>query len=213
MSVPPGLAFAAGVLAALSAACSSSSPTAAGAGALSPDGGGTDAGSLTTPEPIAHRAASVPCTAPRPAGTGSAMPGGTCATDADCTKGTNGRCTAVFPAPAACTYDQCTRDTDCGGASVCDCRNVAQSSANVCFHGDCVVDADCPGRGWCSPSLTTLGSNCQVGLAPGSVGYFCHTAADECTNDADCAGTSSLTRCAFSVVKAHWACFSPNCTR
>ncbi len=214
MSRPRRSGLAAGALIAL-AACSSSSssPGETGEAGASTDGGGSDATSAMTPEPMTHRAAPVACTAPRPAGTGGGMPGGGCATDADCTQGTNGRCTPMFPSPASCTYDQCAHDADCGAGSVCDCRNTAQSSANVCFHGSCVVDADCPGRGWCSPSATTVWANCMTGLDPTSVGYFCHAAGDECTNDADCAAASSGAKCIFSVSKAHWVCFSPVCTR
>jgi hypothetical protein len=140
--------------------------------------------------------------------------GGPCATDADCTMGTDGRCSYSFPiAQNVCTYDQCTRDGDCGGASVCDCRNTAQSGANTCFHGDCLVDSDCGPHGWCSPSATLVPSNCTNSLDPGSVGYFCHTPADECTNDSDCTSPTNYPLCVYTVSKAHWACFSPRCTR
>jgi hypothetical protein len=45
---------------------------------------------------------------------------------------------------------------------------------------------------------------------PGSIGFFCHTRADECTDDADCAGKGGY--CVFQVSALHWACFALRCT-
>jgi hypothetical protein len=98
-------------------------------------------------------------------------------------------------------------DADCGSARVCDCRNAAHYDANTCFNGNCRTDADCSGS-YCAPSLITLGSNC-VSVPVGSVGYFCHTAADECTNDADC-GVDGY--CSFDVSALHWKCYQAKCT-
>jgi hypothetical protein len=191
----------------LVAACSSSSAP----------GGSGHAGDAAPPaEPMVHRPTAAPCTTPRPAGTPQAGAGGGCATDADCTKGTNGRCSYSFPtAQNVCTYDQCAKDSDCGGgnSSVCDCRNITQSGANVCFHGNCVVDSECGAAGWCSPSGTEIPFNCTASVDPGSIGYFCHTPADECTNDSDCTSSTSIPRCVFSVSQAHWTCIAPPCTR
>jgi hypothetical protein len=108
----------------------------------------------------------------------------------------------------ACSYDACASDSDCGAGAVCDCRDGANYNANTCFRGDCRVDADCGGE-YCSPSLTQLGSDC-VNVPQGSVGYFCHTRQDTCTNDSDCSMPGGT--CAFSADVGHWQCYVPSCT-
>lgn len=166
-------------------------------------------------EPAVHRAAGATCDPTRPAGV--VMQGGTsfdCTKDADCTKGTNGRCNSSFLSPASkCTYDACARDSDCGSASACLCRDALSDAANVCVHGSCVTDSDCAGD-YCSPSGLPIDLSCRSGLSPAQFGYFCHAAADECRDDADChaAGPSSQAACVFSVDKLHWVCVAPACT-
>ncbi len=183
----------------------------------------TDAGqdgSPTLREPKTHRAQGNACTTPRGPGTinGTPPPGAPCSKDADCTAGQNGRCETLPieqsnpPGQRVCSYDQCTADADCGASSVCDCRNPANYDANTCFHGDCRVDADCGAGGWCSPSGTTVDSGCTTGIDPGQFGFFCHTAADECTDDADCPGVTPPERCMFSPTANHWVCQQQFCT-
>jgi len=171
--------------------------------------------SMTTtslPEPKVHRAAASTCPDARPAGmTGAGPDEGECMTDADCATGTNGRCIQDLGKPRACSYDECTADADCGGSSVCECRNPAKHDANVCVHGNCVTDADCGEGGYCSPSAVTLDPFCTEGVPIGSVGYFCHSAEDECTNDDDCGGSGSFPACFFNVDKLHFACFEVLC--
>src|SRR5512140_1219558 len=194
----------------LALACGGSSTTAAS------DCGAPNDGAAQRRTPAVHRAAATASTAPRPAGVFNASPtaGSPCVKDADCTSGKEGRCEgapiggSVPPGTNLCTYDACAADADCGGASVCDCRNAAAYDANTCFHGNCRTDGDC-GAGYCSPSLTTLGSTCLSQVDPGSIGFFCHVAADECTDDADCGGGGKV--CTFSVPATHWICLAPRC--
>lgn len=181
--------------------------------------GGTGGSSSTTtttttslPVPKNHRAAAEACTADRPAGTTGAGPDeGECLADADCTAGTNGRCIQDLGKPRACSYDECATDDDCGGGSVCECRNPAKHDANVCVHGNCRTDADCGEGGYCSPSAVTLDPFCTEGVPIGSVGYFCHTAGDECTDDDECTSTSAFPGCFFDVDKMRFACFPVQC--
>jgi hypothetical protein len=114
----------------------------------------------------------------------------------------------VLGAGNVCSYDACAKDTDCGSADICDCRNSAASGANLCFHGNC------RGAGaFCSPSATDLTFNCRMGVDPGAYGFFCHTPADECVDDADCGGSALEHRCLFGVSVGHWACVATQCTR
>lgn len=179
-------------------------------------GGSTSSTSTTTtsslPEPDVHRSAAADCPSDRPAGsTGAGPDEGECTTDADCAAGANGRCIQDLGKPRACSYDECAADADCGGGSVCECRNPARHDANVCVHGNCRTDADCGEGGYCSPSAVTLDPFCTEGVPIGSVGYFCHAAEDECTNDDDCGGSGSFPACFFDVDKLHFACFEVLC--
>jgi hypothetical protein len=132
-----------------------------------------------------------------------------CRTHAECTAGDNGRCVGNGHDGWRCTYDDCFSDADCPGfdggrAGVCACKNGFRSDNNVCLYaGNCRTDADC-GGGYCSP---TLG---QCGRYGTFVGYYCHTSADECTDDADCAATPNA-YCAWSELKGHWACSTSYC--
>jgi hypothetical protein len=170
----------------------------------------TSTGSAMAKVPQNHRAMASPCTAARtPANAGNAQ--GSCQMDADCTKGMNGRCVAFLGQASHCSYDDCAVDKDCGSASVCDCRNLANFDANTCFHGTCVVDADCAGS-YCSPSAVGIGPDCSTGIALGSFGFFCHTPADECVDDTDCSSMADDKACIFEVDKMHWACHQLACT-
>ena len=141
---------------------------------------------------------------------------GGCARDEDCTTGSNGRCdcTSITPVNAAtdlCTYDQCTSDSDC--VAVCVCRDAplpganltatAHDPPNVCLGGNCKIDSDCGGGGYCSPS-PALGCGATYWY-----GYYCHSAADQCTNDSDC--TDGNAYCAYSTEVGHWICSTGLC--
>jgi hypothetical protein len=153
---------------------------------------------------------------------------GCCNTDMDCTKG-NLCSSAKCPMPGGfcvggsipgcCNVDSdcadndaCTTDKECGSAAVCFCRDPNAATANVCAHGNCVTDSDCNGD-YCSPSGLLVDVSCRSGLSAGQLGYFCHTASDECRDDLDCAGKPGLLTpiCAFSTSTLHWACVSAPC--
>ena len=89
--------------------------------------------------------------------------------------------------------------------------NAARADRRGCFQGNCVLDDDCGSGGWCSPSAIHVGPTCMEGISPGSVGYFCRTADDECLDDGDC-GSSGIGACIFSVEAMHWVCQELLCT-
>ena len=181
------------------AACRSSSSTS----------GGQDvntSGKASGPA-VKHRAVGTTCPTTRPAVTPTKggefpYPRG-CAVDADCTKGKNGRCTLHPSRELECDYDQCLSDKDCGGG-VCECRGATDSFANVCRGGNCAIDADCKGFA-CSPSLGGCG---HLG---GVFGYYCHTAQDQCTNDADCPGKKEGA-CRFLPTAGAFKCSNEECS-
>lgn len=165
--------------------------------------------------PVSHRASSccssqrgpAPETQPYPAGIAATGPDGRvmCSSDSDCRSGSNGRC---FPfeglvGPGGCSYDECSNDSDCPSASLCVCRSSAtDNSANACGpRGNCAVDSDCGPGGFCSPSKDVC-----YGPSP----FYCHTALDTCTDDADCpvvdGGYPNIATCAFDQQARHWTC-------
>jgi len=140
------------------------------------------------------------CSPGRPPGAmGSA--GGACVTDADCTAGINGRC-GFGRIGAFCSYDTCFSDADCadGEACLCDGSNF-DGGGNSCVPAACRTNNDCAPGFACSP---TFGS---CGHYTGFVAFECHTAADECTVDADCGAGY----CAFDATLAHWVCSTSEC--
>ncbi len=182
------------------------------------------AGAATARVPLNHRASACcssqrgpgPGTHPYAAGFAAIGPDGgvACSSDSQCRGGTNGRC---FPfegmvGPGGCSYDECSSDSDCPSATPCVCRSAPTDSyANVCApHGNCAVDSDCGPGGYCSPSNS---ENRCWGLST----YFCHTALDTCTNDADCPGSdggslgSTSAVCAYDPQARHWACMQVGC--
>lgn len=161
-------------------------------------------------DPLEHVAArSTACDAPR----GSDLPGQNapagCKTDAVCTQGANGRCLQAGLGYAECSYDECASDADCGEGELCDCRGLAGSTrANRCVKAGCRTDADCGGP-WCSPSLSPGGCG---GTSLAFAGYFCHTGADECIDDADCKGEGAGgASCDYDPGAGHWRCSARDC--
>jgi hypothetical protein len=139
-----------------------------------------------------QRGVAVACTGPA-----DANQNGNCEEDCDCTMGKNGRCLMGGPAPITfCSYDECFSDSDCPTGVPCACRSSSSSAdPNYCVSGStCRVDSDCGPGGSCSPSeyMQWCGPH-----------YHCHTAADTCINDGDCAGTQG---CNFDTSAGHWAC-------
>jgi hypothetical protein len=161
------------------------------------------AGSTAVPE--VHRPASVAC--PTERGPGSFDPQlafAECTADEDCTGGDNGRCMMSQGGALTnrCTYDACFTDGDCPAAHVCRCRE-STSDANACVAGDCVTDADCGAGGYCSPSKAP--DQVNYGIS----GYYCHSPADECLDDADCPDENGATAyCVYDDELTHWRCSS-----
>jgi hypothetical protein len=169
--------------------------------------------------PLNHRAS--PCCSSQrapgpetqPYGPGVAATGSdsvACSLDSQCLSGTNGRC---FPfegivGPGGCSYDECSTDSDCPSGTPCICRtSPTDNSANVCApRGNCTVDSDCGPDRYCSPSNDACYGSSQ---------YFCHTALDTCSNDADCpsvdGGYPNFAACAYDQQARHWACIQLVC--
>jgi len=177
-------------------------------------GGGAGAGRV----PMNHRVSGSACPAVRGAGPsfdqcvadGGPPLGMDCQYDVDCLAGgVNGRCLGgvIFgPCVTGCSYDQCFMDADCGARVPCTCRSTAMDpGANFCETGsNCAVDGDCGPGGYCSPSLVERLCVCLQarGDACGH-GYYCHTAGDECIDDADCSDGQT---CNYAVATGTWTC-------
>lgn len=98
-----------------------------------------------------------------------------------------------------CTYDTCADDSECSTGETCACHGATfHADSNECLPGNCRVDSDCGAGGFCSPTIGGCG-----GLA----GYYCHTADDRCTDDADCAG-GGLMACQYASTTARWECMA-----
>lgn len=168
----------------------------------------------TLPVPTDHRATADACATTRGPGVtvdagspGTTTGAGSCTSDADCTAGKNGRCMnegrQIYA--YACSYDECTTDSDCGGTNVCLCalagNGSGSRSGHRCLPSDCRVDSDCGSGGYCSPTYDTT-----CGSYDGLAGYDCHTAADTCTSDAQCNDGGMAGYCAFQPTVNHWGC-------
>lgn len=152
---------------------------------------------------LPHRPVAEEC----PVSTDRSHPGSddrTCQTDADCqgyaapTYGIDvkGRC---LPSKQ-CSYDQCTRDEDCGTTGVCSCQGQTfgfshSSPGNICVPSNCRLDSDCASGKLCSASW-------QGGSFFGVRGFYCHTTADLCAFVNDC----SVGNCEYSSEAAAWTC-------
>ena len=67
----------------------------------------------------------------------------------------------------------------------------------------CKSDAECAGGGYCSPSVDPDKTNYGI------TGWWCHTAADSCIDDADCATDGGpVAKCAYDPGNTHWSCSS-----
>ena len=149
----------------------------------------------------------------------------TCSSNSQCTAGVNGRCFPPILEPIAitqggCSIDECAADSDCGAKTPCICRSSStDNSANICDVGsNCAVDSDCGPGGYCSPSKDAChpnnsDPNWQAEGYSGPYPYYCHTAADLCVNDSDCAppdaGMEScpmFASCAYNVQNSRWEC-------
>ena len=165
----------------------------------------------TLPEPAVHRSEASTCDSERRSDGPSISPEereyADCLAHDECTEGTNGRCIGNSHDGYYCTYDNCFSDGDCADG-VCECGGGWRSDHNVCLPSSCLIDSDCGDGGWCSPSFGTCGEY------SGTVGYFCHTCEDECTNDTDCSSTGEgwgEPYCMFNPVVGRWVCSDSQC--
>ncbi len=159
----------------------------------------SDGGMCMDLPPPPTRPSEVVCSPCRPPGTGGGGGRGECTSDADCTAGTNGRC-GFGRIGTFCSYDGCFRDSDCAANEACMCDG-APGGGNTCVPAGCRTNNDCAPGFACSP---TFGS---CGHYFGFIGFECHTAADECTTDAECGAGY----CAFDPAIGHWACSTSEC--
>ena len=182
--------------------------------AMAADGARTDAPGSDTRTggdgggrvPLLHRPSDAACDgAPGPGHCSSSGGGGpgACTKDGDCTTGTNGRCVENVGGGARicfCSYDSCAHDTDCPTGQLCVCHGSPYTAGgNTCTGGACRVDGDCGAGGYCSP---TRGGGCG-----GLTGYFCHSSADSCVDDADCPSDGGGPQiCAYSATSKRWEC-------
>jgi hypothetical protein len=177
-----------------------------------------DSGSKHLGVPKLHRAAAQMCTSdpPPPADVGVSIgsdAGSTCRINSDCVDDLNGRCSiwrsTPFSTELRCTYDECRTDADCNGGA-CQCGRDVRPFKHYCVVGNCRTDSDCS-SGYCSPS-NLFG----CGAGPRFIGYYCHTAADECFDDFDCplvGPGNGAPYCAFDSGASRWACsrINPSC--
>ncbi|MEO6417903.1 MAG: hypothetical protein ABIP39_00750 [Polyangiaceae bacterium] len=168
---------------------------------IAADGGGADGSTPGVPDK--HRPTAPTCATSRgpqipDAGMADSGISGSCAVDADCTEGKNGRCGPSTGNRAGnyCSYDACFVDGDCAAGEACTCG----PSGNACVPAGCRIDADCGVGGYCSP---TTGGGCGGASV---TGYYCHTASDECANDADCKATHLGESCAWTSTVKKWTC-------
>lgn len=97
--------------------------------------------------------------------------------------------------------DQCTTDDQCPPGAACGCATDFSGNAihvNVCMNTGCRVDSDCGPGGVCSPSFT--------GHCSSLTGYYCHSAADDCTGHSDCCVDPARQACQYSPELGHWTC-------
>ncbi len=174
------------------------------------DAGGGDTGPVGSGHvPLVHRPSPIACPAARDpgynldGGRSDSGAGESCARDLDCTSGSNGRCLRYSRINTYyCSYDVCANDSACPTGQTCNCGAAGTPSraGNACLSSNCRVDGDCGVGNYCSPSLDP-----SCGSYIGITGLYCHSAVDECTNDADCTDMGPGF-CAFTPMVSKWTC-------
>jgi hypothetical protein len=143
--------------------------------------------------PAAHREAPLACNTDR-----GALPIPTPSPSPTCTGLNAFRCVTPGGIGDRCVSDTCATDDDCSATDqrpgVCVCNS--NCGRNACFFGNCAVDSDCGSGRYCSFSS---------GRVTCTAGYYCHTANDECADDADCNGDV----CYYGG--DHWKCGNYDC--
>lgn len=182
----------------------SSSGSGSSSGGSSSSSGGSSSSSGSARTPVNHRPNDMQCqTTPAPGNCQFTGQGAPCTMDSQCTAGTDGRC-VMLGGPVVscqCTYDACMHDGDCATGSTCVCHGspYVGGEGNTCVAGNCRVDADCGPSGYCSPAYDTMSCG-------GLLGYFCHTAGDQCVDDADCQDAGTYDYCTYSQTASRWQC-------
>ena len=97
--------------------------------------------------------------------------------------------------------NSCSSDSDCPNGTACGC----DVGYDACIFSGCRVDSDCGAGGYCSPTFSIYSCDGDTGL-PQLLGFYCHTANDQCNNDSDCASDQY---CSYDT-KA-WNCILLSC--
>jgi len=176
------------------------------------------AGGAVARAPAKHRASAASCDHTRATVEPNVPPDvdgsiAMCRSDADCNSSENGRCVGNGHAGWRCTYDKCFSDLDCAtiddSPALCECEGEGVvSEGNTCLKVECRLDSDCGSGNYCSPSFGSCGRY------SGIEGYFCHSKADECVDDADCnpdGSANGVGYCAFMPTVGHWQCSTAQC--
>jgi hypothetical protein len=186
-------------------ASSGSGGSSGGTGSTS-GSGGNSGGGTSSETPVNHRTDDAQCQTMPTAGdcTLGGFSNIACTADGQCNLGTNGRC-EQSSGNCRCTYDSCMHDSDCGSGKTCVCHGSPYSgtNGNTCSASDCRIDSDCGPNGYCSPAFTP-------GVCGAVPAYHCHTVADACVNDSDCASQGSNVGCTY--LDGRWQCATePEC--
>ena len=98
-------------------------------------------------------------------------------------------------------YAPCATDADCGADEVCFCasRRDATQAAHTIAHINTCLPSECDGPEDCD------GRDCGVALdaCRGAASQRCHTALDDCDDDADCGNAE---QCTYAEAEARWTC-------
>jgi hypothetical protein len=116
--------------------------------------------------------------------------------------------TACKPTDAGTSV--CATDSDCPSAmEACGCDD----TGGACVQALCHVDSDCGAGGYCSPSYDLLVVGCNSNNTPTAsreiLGFYCHTAADDCNNDSDCMQGQT---CGWVSYLGRWSCVVSACS-
>ncbi len=99
-----------------------------------------------------------------------------------------------------CSADACLTDSDCPTGEACGCSSDFGGNAihtNTCIPAQCRIDSDCGPGGICSPYRSDFCNSLS--------GYYCHSAADECTTNANCCDPDKPS-CKYQPTLGHFAC-------
>lgn len=166
------------------------------------------------------RTTATACSGTRPAGVRDNGATGDCAADADCTSGTEGRCSTRTVSGArknVCTYQRCGSDAMCTGTAVCGCGVGAISQQNLCLsNSNCRVDSDCASGETCQYSNPiVLRASTEPLVLEGNetggtnyngqaIGYFCTSSSKDTCFESTRPDGGIASGCAFNIERGHW---------